>query len=108
MRLSGGFVNSFKGAKDGAEPFGDLLYYHGNFYGTTNVGGGSGCPLRATVGCGTVFKLTASGKETVLHRFNLNDGFMPQTNLIKYGGTIYGTTSFSGADGNETVFAITP
>ncbi|MFZ0362569.1 MAG: choice-of-anchor tandem repeat GloVer-containing protein [Candidatus Cybelea sp.] len=101
-------VYSFKGAKDGAEPFGDLLYYYGNFYGTTNVGGGSGCPLKTTVGCGTVFKLTASGKETVLHRFNLTDGFMPQTNLIEYGGAIYGTTSFGGADGNGTVFAITP
>lgn len=101
-------IHTFRGGNDGAEPFGDLLYYGGSFYGTTNFGGGSGCPLRNSVGCGTVFKLTPSGHEMTLHRFNYNDGFIPQTNLIQYNGTLYGTTTFGGTKDEGTVFAVTP
>ena len=35
----------------------------GNLYGTTATGGGTGC---TGVGCGTVYKLDTTGKETVL------------------------------------------
>ncbi len=101
-------IHTFTGGEDGAEPFGDLLYYRGNFYGVTNFGGGSGCPLRNSVGCGTVFKLTPSGHETILHRFSGDDGFIPQTNLIQYNATLYGTTTFGGTKGRGTVFAIAP
>src|ERR1700733_1588260 len=40
----------------------------GDFYGTTSVGGDTKCP-QSQYGCGTVFKLDGTGKETVLHKF---------------------------------------
>ena len=52
----------------------------GNLYGTTELGGGaSGC----SGGCGTVFKVTPSGAETVLHSFTGgSDGASPVGGLI--------------------------
>lgn len=39
------------------------------FYGTTLIGGTGTCNNSFFPGCGTVFKVDASGKETVLHNF---------------------------------------
>lgn len=50
----------------------------GNLYGTTFYGGtgdGSNC---GNFGCGTIFKLDTSGKETVLHSFVGTDGSRPR------------------------------
>ncbi len=98
----------FKGGSDGAQPYGDLLYLNGSFYGVTNSGGSSSCALKHSVGCGTIFKLTPEGVETVLHSFDGNDGSVPQTNLMEYRGSLYGTTAGGGAYGHGTVFSITP
>src|SRR5271166_2648016 len=50
---------------DGAGPFATLvLDAQGNLYGTTVVGGGTGC---RGAGCGTVFKVDTSGTETLLY-----------------------------------------
>ncbi|HEV3091003.1 MAG TPA: choice-of-anchor tandem repeat GloVer-containing protein [Candidatus Cybelea sp.] len=103
-----GVLYDFKGGSDGAQPYGDLLYLNGGLYGVTNFGGSSSCALKHSAGCGTIFKLTPQGAETVLHSFDGNDGSAPQTDLIEYRGSLYGTTSGGGAYGYGTVFSITP
>ena len=89
---------------DGANPVARLLDVNGTLYGTTPNGGASSY--------GTVFSVTTSGAETVLHSFQSNpkDGASPQAPLVSVNGTLYGTTT-AGGIGNEyygTVFAITP
>lgn len=66
----------------------------GNLYGTTVDGG--------AFGHGTVFKLSASGQQTVLYTFRGGaDGARPAAALIRDGsGNFYGTTSEGGASGN--------
>jgi uncharacterized repeat protein (TIGR03803 family) len=86
---------------DGQFPLAGLIDVRGTLYGTTEVGG-TGC------GCGTVFSVTTSGVENVVHSFQGgNDGEYPEAGLLKVGGTLYGTTNGGGV--NEfggTVFAI--
>jgi uncharacterized repeat protein (TIGR03803 family) len=102
---------------DGCGPMGDLVFDgQGNIYGTTDFGGTGGCtnPFSGIViGCGTVFKLTPSGVETVLHSFagGTKDGSYPTNSdlAIDKAGNLYGTALEAGAFGNwGTVFKITP
>ncbi len=104
-------LHQFKGA-DGNGPLGVVEDATGNLYGTTNFGG-TGCPGQH--GCGTVFKLDASGKETVLHRFGATgDGTLPESGVIRdAAGNLYGTTSNGGAFncsgvGCGTIFKLDP
>jgi uncharacterized repeat protein (TIGR03803 family) len=78
-----------------------------NLYGTTQAGGGTGC---GGSGCGTVFKLTPRGKETVLHIFGEgSDGWLPVGGVtMDSAGNLYGTTFFGGASGRGTIFKVTP
>jgi uncharacterized repeat protein (TIGR03803 family) len=78
----------------------------GNFYGTTNSGGTS---TACTGGCGTVFKITPDGVETVIYSFEGNgDGVNPAAGLIQASdGNLYGTTASGGTDGLGTVFKVT-
>jgi uncharacterized repeat protein (TIGR03803 family) len=101
---------AFKGGKDGCGMVGDLLEYNGFFYGTNLFGGGTKCSRSSGTGCGTIFKLTTSGKETVLYRFKggKKDGSLPQTSLMEYNGNLYGTTIYGGANDDGTVFEIAP
>jgi uncharacterized repeat protein (TIGR03803 family) len=93
---------SFKGGSDGGWPLGTLLEVNGALYGTTDIGGHCS-------DCGTIFKVTPSGTETVLHRFTGgSDGYGPFAGLINLNGVLYGTTEGGGASGNGTVFTITP
>jgi uncharacterized repeat protein (TIGR03803 family) len=78
-------------------------------YGTTADGGytnGTACSL----GCGTVYKVTASGKLTTLHRFDSKDGANPIAGLVQAtNGDFYGTTSAYGNNNNDlagTVFRL--
>jgi len=74
----------------------------GNLYGTTTYGGKSS-------NSGTVFKITAKGKETVLHRFSGKDGTGPQGGLlIDPNGALYGLTVSGGTSDAGVVFKITP
>jgi uncharacterized repeat protein (TIGR03803 family) len=85
-------LHRFRGIPDGAFPqAGVTLDAAGNLYGTT-AGGGRQCPA-TTVGCGTVFKMSAGGKYSILHRFYSLDGIDPESALtLDAGGTLYGTT----------------
>jgi uncharacterized repeat protein (TIGR03803 family) len=94
---------SFAGGTDGANPYdaGVLVRDRaGNFYGTTYQGG--------SCGAGTVFELSSSGKETVLHNFCLgSDGGYPFGGVIVDGsGEVYGTTEGGGPAMNGTVFKL--
>lgn len=104
---------AFKGGSDGSRPIGDLLDLNGALYGTTVYGGTSNSSCSS--GCGTVFKLTTAGQETVLHRFkDGNDGAYPLAGLTSLNGALYGTTQWGGglptssSIGSGIVFEITP
>jgi uncharacterized repeat protein (TIGR03803 family) len=90
-------LHTFMGGTDGASPYATLLMdAAGNLYGTTSAGGGAkGCFGN---GCGTVFKISPKGKETVLYRFQgKTDGGLPYSTLIgDKAGNLYGTTSVGG------------
>jgi len=92
---------SFVGSSDGANPEAGLIQgSDGNFYGTTLQGGAGGL--------GTVFKITPSGTETVLHTFaGSSDGANPSANLVQGSdGTLYGSTDAGGTKGYGTFFKI--
>ena len=100
-------LHTFRSAHGGSDPQAGLVRdAQGNLYGTTLYGGsGRGC-------CGTVFEVTADGKEKVLHSFcttDCSDGANPMAGLIMDAeGNIYGTASNGGINRNGTVFMITP
>jgi uncharacterized repeat protein (TIGR03803 family) len=104
---------SFKGgADDGANPQASLINVGGTLYGTTVSGGTESTYCRSAGNtCGTVFKVTTSGAETVLYSFKgyPDDGSNPYAGLVDLGGTLYGTTTFGGAApyGGGTVFSVT-
>jgi uncharacterized repeat protein (TIGR03803 family) len=86
---------------DGSEP-NNLIELNGSLYGTTT---GPNVDLQSA---GTVFALATSGKEQVLHRFGSGmDGKVP-TGLIAVGSTLYGTTTFGGAQYCGTIFTLEP
>ena len=93
------------GCKDGSSPEAGLVMdAKGNLYGTTYSGGG---PKKR----GTVFEVSPSGTETVLHGFNAKgtDGYNPSASLVMDAkGNLYGTTYAGGAHGGGTVFEVTP
>jgi uncharacterized repeat protein (TIGR03803 family) len=83
---------SFKGGNDGRDPHaGPLIKVKGTLYGTTVYGGG---PCHERCLGGTVFAITTSGDETVLHSFEVSseDGKNPRAGLIDVMGTLFGTT----------------
>ena len=91
-------VYAFKGGSDGNEPNGPVVIDKaGNLYGITWEGGNTvACPPS---GCGTIYKIDTTGKETVLHKFSLRDGFLPYGNLVLDSkGNLYGTTAAGGAN----------
>jgi len=105
---------SFAGGSDGAYPGAAPISIDGELYGTTALGGNGGC---ADVhACGSVYKVSESGQERVLHVFKSGaDGEAPGASLINVGGLLFGTTVYGGASGCKsehtrgcgTVFSIT-
>ena len=87
------------GAKDGAYPTAGLVSVGGTLYGTTTANFDCGS-------CGgTVFSVSLSGTEHVVHRFvTPADGLQPFGNLTAYNGSLYGTTFGGGTGGNGTIF----
>jgi uncharacterized repeat protein (TIGR03803 family) len=104
-------LHAFVGGTDGAEPDGPItLDNSGNIFGTTLNGGSTLCK---GIGCGTVFKISPDGTETVLYAFRggNSDGEGPVSNLVlDRMGNFYGTTAFGGGlchkSGCGTVFKL--
>ena len=104
-------IHSFRGGRDGAAPYADLILdAAGNLYGTTS-GGGIG-----QYGYGIVFMLSPPnpGKvtwtESAIYRFTgkNGDGAYPYARLVLDGqGNLYGTTQNGGARAG-TVFKLSP
>lgn len=91
-------LHAFAGGSDGISPEAGLIAdKSGNMYSTTKYGG-TGC---ANPGCGTIFKITPNGTETVLYAFTGGaDGANPISGLITdKAGNLYGTTEFGGNAG---------
>jgi uncharacterized repeat protein (TIGR03803 family) len=92
---------SFKGGNDGADPYQGLMEAaDGNLYGTTSGGGAAGG--------GIVFKLSKSGKETVLYTFKgSGDAYNPLAGVIRDArGNLYGTTQGGGTFNAGAVFQL--
>lgn len=108
-------VYRFHGGQDGATPVGNLVVYRGKLFGVTSGGGSRGSYECGS--CGTIFSISASGAETVVHRFTGRaDGGMPQAGLSVVNGILYGTATIGGskskpclgADTCGTVFTVSP
>jgi uncharacterized repeat protein (TIGR03803 family) len=94
-------LHNFGAGNDGRSPEAGLIDVKGTLYGTTEIGG--------THNEGTVFSVSTSGKEKVLHSFGASsdDGRYPEAGLIDVKGTLYGTTYYGGTQGDGTAFSIT-
>ena len=86
------------GVADGASPSTPLIQgSDGNIYGTSTVGGMSNR--------GILFKVTATGVETVLYYFSgVPDGQNPGALIQGADGKFFGTTAGGGSSGLGTVF----
>ncbi len=93
---------AFAGGIDGGQPYAGLVRdADGNLYGTTFYGGDASC------GCGVVFKLDPTCRETVLYTFTGGaDGANPSACLVRDNqGNFYGTT-LNGGGGAGVVFKL--
>jgi uncharacterized repeat protein (TIGR03803 family) len=91
---------NFGGGSDGENPYAGLFDARGSLIGTTFFGGS-----KCHVGCGTIYKISASGAKTVLHDFAgaPDDGMRPESGLISLNGSLYGTTIRGGSSDQGTV-----
>jgi uncharacterized repeat protein (TIGR03803 family) len=96
-------LHSFN-STDGANPYdaSGLIDVNGTLYGTTQNGG--------TYNLGTVFSISLTGTERVLHSFGSSganpDGTQPIAGLNYVNGTLYGTTNGGGKYNLGTIFSI--
>jgi uncharacterized repeat protein (TIGR03803 family) len=109
-------LHKFLGGSDGSGSMAGLTADGaGNLYGTTvGGGGGTGCFQGTDFGCGTVFEVSSSGTEIVLHAFAGGcDGAWPYGSVISDAqNNLYGTTAVGGVcnndDGYGTVYKLAP
>jgi len=87
---------------DGAEPLGGVIGDPAdNLYGTAYLGG--------TNSCGTVYKLDATGYESVLYNFSFDGpvGYYPRAGVTRdAAGNLYGTTTQAPNSGAGTVYKL--
>jgi len=100
---------AFTGGTDGGGPMSQFVFDGpGNLYGTTYSGGDLACSNNGSSGCGVIFKLTPSGKETVIYPFKGSpDAANPSWGLtLDTSGNGYGTSLYGGASNLGSVFEI--
>jgi uncharacterized repeat protein (TIGR03803 family) len=100
-------LHSFTNGVDGGLPQAGLVSDgQGSFYGATSQGGNGS--TACTGGCGTVFKIDASGNFSVIHSFSGPDGGYPRFGSMAWSaktGLLYGATSDGGeGDGSGVIF----
>jgi uncharacterized repeat protein (TIGR03803 family) len=90
------------GSSDGCYPYGGVARdTKGNLYGVTYACGANGY--------GALYKLSTSGRLTLLHSFDYSDGILPIGEVLRNGkGTLYGTTYMGGTYGYGTVWSYVP
>ena len=107
-------IYNFDGTHGAGPTLGSLIQgSDGSFYGTTTEGGPKGY--------GNVFKITPTGKLTVLYNMNgTTDGWQPNAGLLlATDGNFYGSTAYGGSSNNNNcnpstgpgcgiIFQITP
>jgi|SRR5579883_1072619 len=92
---------SFKGGSDGAAPAAAMDGAVG-----VTISGGKNCPSAIDGGgCGTIFKIEGSKRESVLYRFRgyPSDGAQP-ISIQRINGVFYGVTQTGGAHNFGTIF----
>jgi uncharacterized repeat protein (TIGR03803 family) len=98
-------LHSFANGADGGYPQGGLVSDgQGNLYGTTFEGGNSACNQN---GCGTVFKVDASGNFSVIHAFGGPDGAYPENGSLAWSaetGLLYGGAEGGGGNNLGVIF----
>ena len=100
------------GPGDGSNPEGVTQGSDGNFYGATSGGGTGQCQF----GCGSAFKITPDGAETILYFFTgMTDGGSPNGLIQGTDGNFYGSAAFGGVSsglcgqsGCGVIFRLTP
>jgi uncharacterized repeat protein (TIGR03803 family) len=86
-------LHTFTGGSDGQEPLGGFLQgSDGYLYGTTSEGGASGF--------GVLFRISTTGKFTVLHNFEQSTGSGPVALMQHTNGFLYGETNGGGVFNN--------
>ena len=83
---------AFAGGQDGELPGVLSGTASSGFYGATAYGGSPAC----FDGCGTIFHMTPSGGEQLLHVFSGSDGRTPNGPLLSIGSKLYGTAEAGG------------
>ncbi len=86
------------GSSDGFEPLAGVIDVKGTLYGTTLLGG--------ACGSGTVYSVSTTGAEAVLHSFCNSDGANPVSGLINMNGTLYGTMYQGASGGPGNVYSL--
>src|ERR1051326_5946883 len=96
------------GTDEGLNPLGQLLLASdGYFYGTTRSGGDDN--VNCYGGCGTIYRIAATGKFRTLHFMILQEGATLQGGLIEGpDGRLYSTATQGGTTGCGTVYAFAP
>jgi uncharacterized repeat protein (TIGR03803 family) len=105
-------LHTFGGVDDAVGDGPGFTGYHGNLYGVSTTGGGTGCGGQ---GCGTIYYLNLYGGYGVIYRFQGGpDGAFPNGRLLLWHNSLYGVTAQGGsgtkcgAAGCGTVFRFTP
>ena len=102
-------LHTFEGHADGSAPLGLIAGSDGNLYGIASYGGDTKC-IEDNYGCGTIFKVDASGKFTVLYRFTkaiAQPSFA--THLLSDSeGNLYGVNQTGGANFSGFLFKLDP
>lgn len=94
-------VHNFGNGEDGSHPYNaQLLAAGGIFYGTTCNGG--------RYNHGTVYQLSRTGQERVLHSFGESSGdpSCPTAGLVMMRGLLYGTSSKGGRYNDGALFSV--
>jgi uncharacterized repeat protein (TIGR03803 family) len=94
------FGSASSGPSDGVNPAGNLTEVKSLLYGATYIGG--------KCGSGSVYSISTTGTETILHSFCGYDGIQPLAGLLNVNGTLYGTTQYGVSSSNDgTVYSVT-